>query len=96
MLSVETVKDAVCDLAFEHGISKAILFGSFARGEATDSSDVDLVIELAEPLGFKRGRICLDLESRIGHPVDLVFGVEQLYPPIRERFESDKVVIYER
>jgi predicted nucleotidyltransferase len=78
-----------------YGIRKVSLFGSFARGDASEGSDIDLVVELGAPLGFRRGRMRLDLESRIGMPIDLVFGAEMLYPPIKERFEAEKVVIYE-
>jgi predicted nucleotidyltransferase len=96
MIDIETIKNAVSELVPEYGINKAFLFGSFARGEADESSDVDLVVELGRPLGFRRGRLCLELESRIGRPVDLAFEAEQLYPPIRKQFELDKVLIYER
>jgi hypothetical protein len=34
------------------------------------------------------------LHSRLGLPVDLIFGKEQLYPPIRQEFNREAVLIY--
>ncbi len=78
-----------------YGVSRAFLFGSYARGEQTPDSDIDIVVELSRPLGFKRARLAESLENRLGVPVDLVFGSNQLFAPVRERFERDKVALYE-
>ena len=78
-MGIDDIRSALVDIAPAYGISKAYLFGSFARGEQTDDSDIDLVVILARPLGL---------------PVDIVFGETQLYEPIRKEFNRDKVEIY--
>jgi len=35
-----------------NGLKKASLFGSFARGEANQSSDIDLIVDFLHPVGF--------------------------------------------
>ena len=93
-MGIDDIRSALVDIAPAYGISKAYLFGSFARGEQTDDSDIDLVVILARPLGFKRAKLFEELELRLGLPVDIVFGETQLYEPIRKEFNRDKVEIY--
>ena len=78
-------------------VVKAWLFGSFARGEDTPLSDVDLLVILdhSQPIGLKFFGMWNDLEQLLDRPVDLVtegsladFAVESV--------ERDKILIYER
>jgi uncharacterized protein len=76
------------------------VFGSYARGEATAQSDVDLLVALKPsgerpPLGlFEVIRLEKELEIKLGRTVDLVTE-EGLNPRIRSNVEQDKVVLYE-
>jgi len=76
------------------------VFGSFARGEATSQSDVDLLVALKPsekrpPLGlFEVIRLERELEQKLGCGVDLVTE-EGLSPRIRSNVEKDRVVLYE-
>ncbi len=66
-------RDAILAIAERHGARDVRVFGSFARGEATDTSDVDLLVSTTEdtspwfPAGLK-----LDLEQLLGRRVDVV------------------------
>ena len=84
MLTIADIQDAARRTAQEYGLTRVVLFGSFARGEADDSSDIDLVVETSRPLGFARGSIYNELEQELGRPVDIVFGASNLYPFVRE------------
>ena len=95
MLEISTIRRAVQRVAQAYGLTRVTLFGSFARGEADDTSDVDLVVETSRPLGFARGAIYNELEEELGRPVDIVFGATNLYPFVREAFERDGVTLYE-
>ena len=56
-----------------HGVQKAFLFGYYARGEATESSDVDLKIDGgAIKSMFGLGALYEDLTAALKKPVDLV------------------------
>ena len=68
-----TKKSDIREIAQGHGATRVSLFGSFAQGSATESSDVDILVEL-EP-----GRTLLDLvaikqdlEDLLGRPVHVV------------------------
>ena len=56
-----------------HGVAALLLFGSTARGEAKDASDVDLLVEFRRPIGLLEfSQLRRELEALIGQPVDLV------------------------
>ena len=74
--------------ARRHGASNIRLFGSVVRGEETASSDVDLLVDLAEERGFDDYlALAEELEALIGRKVDLVTsrGVSPFLRPLIER-----------
>ena len=78
-------------------VIKAWLFGSYARGEETEKSDVDIIVSLdySHRIGLKFFKMGLELEKLIGRPVDLVED-GQLLPFAKKTAEKDKTLIYER
>ncbi|MGH9334698.1 MAG: nucleotidyltransferase family protein, partial [Vicinamibacteria bacterium] len=55
-----------------YGVSTLSLFGSVARGEAEEDSDVDLLVEFSRPIGFfEFVRLKRALEEILGRRVDL-------------------------
>jgi predicted nucleotidyltransferase len=48
------------------------VFGSFARGEESNSSDVDILVDFDEPIGWEYIDLIAYLESILGMKVDLV------------------------
>lgn len=79
-------------------ITKAWLFGSFSRGEETDTSDIDILVVFDQDahIGlFKFARIYGDLKELLGREVDLV-KEGSLKPFARESTDRDKILIYER
>lgn len=74
--------------ARRHGASNIRLFGSVVRGEETPSSDVDLLVDLAEERGFDDYlALAEELETLIGRKVDLVTsrGMSPFLRPLIER-----------
>lgn len=53
------------------GVVRLAVYGSFARGESRPSSDVDLLVELARPLGLQFVALAEYLEGRLQRKVDL-------------------------
>jgi len=45
MLSIEEIKSYILPVVKKYPVEKVILFGSYARGDASDKSDVDLIVE---------------------------------------------------
>ncbi len=62
--------EMLCD---QYDILYLGVFGSYARGEASDTSDLDLLVEFADSKSaFELLRIKRELEQLLEHPVDLV------------------------
>ena len=78
-------------------VLKAWLFGSYSRGEETDTSDIDILIVLddSQHVGLKFFGMYEDLKDLLGRNVDLVVD-RTLAPFARESVDRDKILIYER
>ncbi|GAB5603376.1 nucleotidyltransferase family protein [Thermus sp. FJN-A] len=60
------------ELQARFGVRELAIFGSYARGEATPVSDVDLLVALERPLGWEIVDLRDYLEALLGLPVDLL------------------------
>ena len=56
----------------EYAVKKIGLFGSFSDDSANDNSDIDLLVELEKPIGWKFFSLELYLEKIFGRKIDLV------------------------
>jgi len=66
------LKSEMPKLQSEFGITKMALFGSFAEGTQTEKSDIDLIIESSQSLGFKFFELSDYLENAFGRRIDLL------------------------
>jgi predicted nucleotidyltransferase len=75
------------DLFRRYPIRRLGIFGSFARGDAYPDSDIDILVEFSEPVGFEIVDLAMELEALLGHTVDLVsrHGVRDRLLPYVER-----------
>jgi predicted nucleotidyltransferase len=78
-------------------VLKAYLFGSYSRGEETDESDIDLLVELdySQPIGLEFIQMQIDLQQLLSKKVDLVSarGLSKYIKPI---IDKEKLLIYAR
>jgi uncharacterized protein len=71
-------------IAAKHGAGNLRVFGSVARGDARENSDVDLLIDIVGPTTpWFPGGLLTDLESALGRRVDIVIA-RSLHPLLRE------------
>jgi predicted nucleotidyltransferase len=68
---VNILKNEASRLRQRYGVTRMALFGSFAKGTAKRTSDIDLLVELERPLGFEFVALADDLEEILGRKVDL-------------------------
>lgn len=73
------------------GITKIGIFGSIARNEQTDNSDVDVCVEMKRPDLFSLVHIKDDLQKRLGRSVDIVRLRENMNPFLRKEINKDGV-----
>lgn len=78
------------DFLLAHGVRRIGIFGSFARGEGKEGSDIDLIVEFAE--GKKNYDnfidLCFFLEELLGRKVDLLTP-ESINPIIKPYIDKD-------
>lgn len=72
-------------LAERHGVREVRVFGSMARGDADDASDVDLLVSLPpERTGLALGGLLMDVQDLLRRRVDVVTEAS-LHPAFRDR-----------
>lgn len=80
-------------------VLRAWVFGSCSRGEETDSSDLDILVDYDESAGplslFQIGGMLMDLSELAGRRVDLVES-QGLMSFARPSVDADKILVYER
>lgn len=78
-------------VAEQYGIQEIGLFGSIARDEATEKSDVDVVIRVRKPDLFLLAGIKSDLEEKLNRPVDIVTYRETMNQFLKKRIDLEAV-----
>ena len=96
VLTINQIQRITVPIAASYGIKSMSLFGSYARGEATEDSDVDLLIDRGDALrGWDIGGLYADLSDALGKELDLV-TVAGTDPDFLSRIRQDEVKIFER
>ena len=76
-LTIEDIKKTVAEIAPKYNLTKVTLFGSRARGNFREDSDVDLIVEFDKNKVvtlFDLAGIMIDLEEIFGLKVDVIHG----------------------
>jgi len=88
---LEARRDEILRIATKHGARNVRVFGSVARGEADEDSDVDILVDLDPGRSLlDLAALMLELQELIGRPVDVgtAAGLKERY---RERILSEAV-----
>ncbi len=97
-MNTQAMQQTIANYFKTQPVLKAWLFGSYARGEQTPSSDVDILLVPDKSQHFSLftlGGMYEDLKDLLGCEVDLVTE-NGLLPFARESVNADKILIYER
>lgn len=95
VLTIEDIKMIVDKVARAYGVEKIYLFGSYARGDATSKSDIDLRIDKGKITGlFQLSGFYLELEEALNKKVD-VATTDSLNDNFLERIRKEEIVVYE-
>ena len=77
-----------------YGMTSMQLFGSVARGEHTEDSDVDVFVDTETPNPFLLMDAKDFLEQLVGRSVDIIRNHKNLNPRLRSRIEHDGVTVF--
>ena len=92
--SIDEIKEKISVLANQYGAERIYLFGSYARGVATEDSDVDLRIDKGRIRGLSLAGLLVDIEESLKLPVDLL-TTNSLDKEFLTNIKKDEVLIYE-
>ena len=93
------LRDAVLPILKPYGLKRLAVFGSYARGDETPNSDIDLLVEFEDPPRKKLSLLDwvgleLEIEGRLGRKVDMV-TFSGLKPRIKPYVGKDVRLLYE-
>ena len=95
MKQIAEIKEIVNRRAKEYGAQRIYLFGSYARGDANENSDIDLRIDRGNIKGgFALAGLLLDLEEDLGTSVDLV-TTGSLNAEFLDMIKGEEQLLYE-
>ncbi|MCL1820626.1 MAG: nucleotidyltransferase family protein [Oscillospiraceae bacterium] len=95
MKNIETI---ACDVLTQYPVKRAALFGSAARNDMNELSDIDMLVELMPNTpGLDFFGLRVDLEEALGCSVDLITwnALSRAKPAFRQNVESEARLIYE-
>lgn len=92
VLTIKQIKTRMLPVMAKHGIHEVFLFGSYARGEATNKSDIDVYCESGDVKTLiDQGFLEDELEEVLGKEVDIVFIGSQMDDYFRQQLEEDLI-----
>lgn len=94
ILTIKQIKEKIKPVMEKHSIKEVYLFGSYARGEANNSSDVDIYCERGDvDTLFKANDFGEELEKALGKKVDVVTIGSQMHEYFKKQIEEDMIKI---
>ena len=92
-IKVEVIKPQIAEILLKHGVKRAAFFGSVARGDTVDGSDIDILVDLAADKSLlDLVAIKLEIEDLLGISVD-VLTYKSLLPAIKEAVLKEQLPI---
>ena len=95
MTDISTIKKTITPIARSYGVKRIYLFGSYAKGNATENSDIDLLVEKGKPMSLlKLSGMRQSVQEALDLSVDLVTtaGIEDEF---YKEIAGTEILIYE-
>ena len=93
-MDIQTIVSQSIPILKKYGVKKAALFGSVVRDEASDTSDIDMLVQTPDHISlFRFIDIKLALEDTLGKPVDLV-EYDTIKPRLKPYILHDERVFF--
>lgn len=89
---LQTLRDQKETLQAKYDVTHLGIFGSVARGQTDENSDVDIIVEMPPDL-FQMVHMKEDLEQLFNRSIDLVRYHENLSPFLKSRLDNEAIYI---
>ena len=93
--TIDEIRKRIVPIVIKYGIASIALFGSYARGEATDESDLDFVMDKGDLKGLRYVSLIHELEREFECHVDVV-SKDSSNKEFLLAIEKEEVLLYER
>lgn len=90
---IQVLRDYKREYAEQYGILELGIFGSVARDEAVENSDVDVVVRIAKPDLFLLAGLKYELEERLHRHVDIVAYRKNMNQFLKKRIDGEAVYV---
>ncbi len=80
------------DLSARYKVTRVFLFGSYARGEQQEDSDIDILIDVDPTIGIRFVTLANELEGLLGQRVELVTS-RAIAPKMKALLEADSIEV---
>lgn len=96
MITPTDISTAASRVLAQYNVSEAYLFGSFARGEQTPNSDIDLRLVCGNAMTFGTlYELSHELERELGRKVEIVTNPpEHMRPAFRKSIKQEEIRLY--
>ena len=92
-MTIKEIENKILPVLKQYRVRRASLFGSIVRGEMSEESDIDLLVELPETASLlDLAGLKIDIEELLSRNVD-VLTYDSLHPLLRDRILSEQVAI---
>ena len=95
VFTIEDIKKRIIPIVAKYGINTFSLFGSYARGDATEDSDLDFIMDKGDLRGLQYVSLVQDLEDEFDCHVDVI-SKGSSNKKFLELVSKDEVLLYER
>ena len=96
ILTIDEIRTKIRPICERYRVKKLWLFGSYARGEAREDSDVDFHIKVNEGTTlFQLGGIYADLEEAMGKEIDIITRIPEELEIFKKYVERDEILLYD-
>ena len=92
MKDIEKIKKKIVKILKKNKVTKAGIFGSYARGEQKKDSDIDILVKTSKPMGFAFMKIQFELEDKLNKKIDLL-SYRAVHPLLKKRILREEVRI---
>ena len=95
IFTIDDIKKRVIPIVIKYGVNTFSLFGSYARGEANEYSDLDFVMDKGDLKGLQYVYLVQDLENEFNYHVDVISkGISN--KKFLDTVRNEEILLYER
>jgi len=92
MENFEEMKNKIVKILKKNKITRAGIFGSYARGEQKRNSDIDILVEPPKGIGFGFVGVQFEIEDELGKKVDFV-SYKTIHPRLKKQILKEEIKI---